>query len=176
MSSRPLQRQGSNCLASRFHNGHVSKNRDSPFNPETRITSKHRKTATDNICEEKLNSWCLFWKRVFVFLFWVGVGWRVRHVRDYEPFKCAAWSALSFLQLSSTALKLQTSRLLAAPQSELREDQTGGMDFGHNPSCEGQTKWEPNIKHVSDVLTSGSSCRHFAPLELCVCDFSQQDK
>lgn len=23
MSSRPLQRQGSNCLASRFHNGHV---------------------------------------------------------------------------------------------------------------------------------------------------------
>lgn len=54
----------------------VSKNRDSPFNPETRITSKHRKTATDSICEEKLNSWCLFWKRisVFVFLFWVGVG------------------------------------------------------------------------------------------------------
>lgn len=40
------------------------------------MTSKHRKTATDNICEEKLNSWCLFWQRisVFVFLFWVGVG------------------------------------------------------------------------------------------------------
>lgn len=40
------------------------------------MTSKHRKTATDSICEEKLNSWCLFWQRisVFVFLFWVGVG------------------------------------------------------------------------------------------------------
>lgn len=160
------------------------------------MTSKHRKTATDDICQEKLNSLCLFWKRisVFVFLFWVGVGlgWRVRHVTDYEPLNALLDRRCRFCSwaLQHWNCKHQGYSLPHSPTNKdgdhfklwpfewnyakIRQEEW--TSFCHNPSSEEQPKWEPNIKHISDVLTSGRSCRHFAPLELCVCGFIQQDK